>query len=421
MQGYKRKRKNEEFYDPPAPVHVWLWSMVVVVACIGLVVLTVFAGLWLTQDDPHPAETLRAVEGTQTALAQTMQAPLGTLDLVDTLPSPVVSITPSPTNAALASPILRTLTPLPTPPQFPTLDDTYTPRTDFVQIPGVAWVGDTLAAAGSRGVWLYDDDALGANPTLLEVPTSEVFAIAISPAGHWLAAGAGDGLVRVWSLPDGQKAHELEGHQFPVWAVAFSASGDLLLSGGDDGKIYLWEVGSGTPLTVFSIGGGGIYSVAFDPTGRTIAAASYDGTIQLWDATTYQLLYTLTGHADQVWTLVYNPLGTTLASAGADGTIRLWNVQTGEAITVLDDGAVPVRELAFSPDGSRLAAGSEDGFARIWDMASRQVIVSVAHRFAVTSLCFSPDGAFLATGGEDGALKLWDTTSGELYRSYPGR
>jgi WD40 repeat protein len=73
-----------------------------------------------------------------------------------------------------------------------------------------------------------------------------VNAVAFSPKGHTLAAGSGDGTLRLWDVAD--PAHPrplgqpLSSGSSIVNAVAFSLDGNILASGGNDGITRLWNL-----------------------------------------------------------------------------------------------------------------------------------------------------------------------------------
>jgi WD40 repeat protein/transcriptional regulator with XRE-family HTH domain len=257
-----------------------------------------------------------------------------------------------------------------------------------------------------------------------------VNSVAFSAAGHILASGSSEGIVRLWDVTDPGRPHplgqRLTGGAGAVEAVAFSPGGHTLASGDDDGTVRLWNVTDpthphllGRPLAV---GTGTVYSVAFSPSGRTLASGSLDGTVRLWDVTDpahpRPLGHPLTGAA-AVETVAFSPDGHTLASGDADGGIRLWNVvdpararPLGQHLT---GGTGTVYSVAFSPGGRTLASGSLDGIVRLWDVTDpahprplgQPLTGSTA---VVVSVAFSPDGHTLASGDADGAVRLWDVT-----------
>jgi hypothetical protein len=72
--------------------------------------------------------------------------------------------------------------------------------------------GRTLAVASTIGIWLYDAEALDAEPRLLEGHTGGVYSVAWSPDGARLASGSWDGTVRVWDAASSQQLALLTGH-----------------------------------------------------------------------------------------------------------------------------------------------------------------------------------------------------------------
>src|SRR5581483_3992692 len=78
-----------------------------------------------------------------------------------------------------------------------------------------------------------------------------VNSLSFSPDGKRLAAGADDGVVRVWRLPEGELVRELTGHSEGVYAVVFSPDGKTLASGSYDKSVRLWDAESGRLIAAY--------------------------------------------------------------------------------------------------------------------------------------------------------------------------
>jgi WD40 repeat protein len=113
-------------------------------------------------------------------------------------------------------------------------------------VTSLAAVGDDRIAVG-RG-----DQVDLINPSkapLASQPVSKglatVYAVAVSDDRRSLAAGFGDGFVRIWSLSDLRKPPvSLKVHRDIVRSLAFDRSGDTIVSVGDDGVIRSSTIGS---------------------------------------------------------------------------------------------------------------------------------------------------------------------------------
>lgn len=398
----KKKKRHEPNYRAIA----WLWSTLAVLSCIGAAMVLVALGLWLAEEEPAtetPAPTI---------LIRTPHAPV-----VAGTPIFFGSPTPSPTPGLyLTVPPTRTPTLSPTPRSFDEFPLTILPPDDELQIPALSWDGTLLVAGSSQGVRLYDAGAPGRPPRFLDVGESEVTDVEIS--GNLIAAGVGDGTIRLIEAATMDEMRRLEGHGFPVWDVAFSVDGSLLLSGGDDGTVRLWDVRTGDQLQVFETGTPA-HSVAFGA--DQIAMGGDDGIIRVWNAITYEPIRTFQGDPSRVWSLAYHPLGIMLAASNDNGTVIVWDSISGAEVTRFTGHFAAVKEVIFNPTGDVLASASDDGTAQLWNVVSREGLFILFHDVAVTAVSFSPDGTILATGAQDGSVRWWDTNTGERLRTLPGR
>jgi hypothetical protein len=108
--------------------------------------------------------------------------------------------------------------------------------------------GRLLAVASSLGIYLYDANNL-TDVRFIET-NAWVFNVVFSPDGTILAAGLGDGTIRLWRVADGSCLQTLEGHKDAVTSVVFSPDGATIASGSRDYTVRLWRVADGALLRV---------------------------------------------------------------------------------------------------------------------------------------------------------------------------
>ncbi|MFC1799401.1 WD40 repeat domain-containing protein [Candidatus Eisenbacteria bacterium] len=118
------------------------------------------------------------------------------------------------------------------------------------------------------------------NTITLRCPGEEADALAFNPDGVFLAAACEDSSVIVWNLNDQVIAANLSGFGCDVFDLAFSPNGQWLACAGWEGRVYSvldWE-------QVAEITGhqNRVYSLSFFPDSDRIATCGRDATVRIW-------------------------------------------------------------------------------------------------------------------------------------------
>ncbi|MBU49782.1 MAG: hypothetical protein CL920_13905, partial [Deltaproteobacteria bacterium] len=196
--------------------------------------------------------------------------------------------------------------------------------------------------------------------------SQEVWSVAFSPDGKYLAAGLADGTIMLWTVSDHQSYATMTGHTAAVHALSFSDDSKLLASGAADNKVRLWDVAS----------------KAF--------------------------LYSLDKHRGVVRGIDFDSTGGILASTSDDGFCYIWELKT-KTVIAQPSYAGKLRGVAFSPDNLFVLYSTDDGYVRAWDRSKKVHLPALkSHSASVDRIAMEPKGLFLATVSDDKRVLLWD-------------
>jgi WD40 repeat protein len=279
-----------------------------------------------------------------------------------------------------------------------------------------------------------------------------------SPDGNFLVSCTLDGMLRLWSLPEGKLEHTFEGHSHGVEACCFAPDGKTVLSASQDTTLKLWNAESGLLHATLEGHSVVVSCCAFNPDGSTILSGSGDGTLKSWCATTGRSLWSkgmgarvqcccfspdgtrilvgfhrslsfgvkrsfcfksycsetlaiqsvFDGHLDFVNACCYSRDGETILSGSYDNTMKTWSVATEKLIRTFVGHTAGVKQCAFTPDGLMVISASLDRTVRLWRTSTGIVYRLLDDNMTkATSCCVSPDGTSFAAGFHGGILKLW--------------
>lgn len=262
----------------------------------------------------------------------------------------------------------------------------------FARSDGLLISGDY---AGKLLYWPTDADAPKPIRTI-DAHDGWVRALAVSPDGRMLASCGNDGLIKLWSLPDGKVLRVLTGHQSHVYNVAFAPNGTLA-SCDLKGVVKLWDTTKGVAVRdldaavmhkydpTFRADIGGARGMSFSPDGKLLACSgisevtnAFAGVgkpiVVLFDVATGQkkhLLKPKEAFQGTGWGVAFQPQGYVIGVGGGNGgAIWFWNLDKGENVYTLK---LPnnARDLDLSPNGTRLAVPFYDGAVRLYDMTPK--------------------------------------------------
>jgi WD40 repeat protein len=237
----------------------------------------------------------------------------------------------------------------------------------------------------------------------------QVFDVAFSPAGEYLASACWAGAAVLWSLKTGAEVHTLKLDNSSYSArVAFTPDGRRLAVAHATGTT-VFEVRTGAPVHGTERARRWVSGVAYRPDGRELVTARQDGRVEAWDAETGLSLrsFALQG---RVCTTFYTRDGRHLVTTEGS-SVKVRDAATGEErLTFLGHGGA-VHTMAFNADETRLATAGADGLVKIWEAKTGQEILSLkGHTGPVWGVAFSPDGNRIASSGADGTVRIWDAT-----------
>jgi len=132
-----------------------------------------------------------------------------------------------------------------------------------------------------------------------------------------------NGVIEKRDLLDGELLRVFKQHPKELFALDFSPDGNLLAAGYGDGWIRIYNTQTGEMLGILE---GNAQSLQFAPDGETLAAGLVDGALRIFQLNLSQYFNLSLGHQGSVTGLAYLQDGMQLISTGLDCAISRWNI-----------------------------------------------------------------------------------------------
>ncbi|PIA19004.1 WD40 repeat-like protein [Coemansia reversa NRRL 1564] len=217
-------------------------------------------------------------------------------------------------------------------------------------------------------------------------------------------------------FPQGLQS-SLMGHEDEVWYLAFSPDGRYLASASRDKTCIIWSMEDRSIVHRLSGHEGEVSYLAWSPNSKTIVSASSDKTLRLWDVDSGDLLQEFDGHDETVTSCRWLGDNDKFISGGMDHKIIIWSTN-GSIIKQISSPRV--HDLAVSVDRSLLLVADEKTDIHAYDLATLTFLYNLREPAEVMSLALSSDAQYCITGLCTGELHMWDLNTRLRMREFSG-
>jgi WD40 repeat protein len=286
---------------------------------------------------------------------------------------------------------------------------------------------------------------------------SPVYAMKFSPDGGFLAAGCGDGTVKVYKVfceevlglmevdpeyspPAGMAAvfspepwQRLEGHTGQVVDLSWSSTNNLLLSASVDGTVRLWHPSKPDCLAIFphrDI----VSSVAFHPRDdRLFVSGCFDCRVRLWSVDEHKVrAWNELPAGNYVTAVAFTSNGRFALAGAASGVMLMFETQGFKYHTQIlvrtnpKKKAKKICSIVAKPgrDDDTILVASNDSRIRTYSLRDKTMACKFkghANESSQIPAAFSSDGEYVISGSEDGRCVIWPVEgrhkSGRLFAS----
>jgi WD40 repeat protein len=155
-----------------------------------------------------------------------------------------------------------------------------------------------------------------------------VLSLAFSPDARFLAVGTNGGVIQLRDAQTGTVTRTLDAGGAPH---SLGASLTHVAAGLGDGSLKIWPLDPHAPMRIIKGHRGSVNALVFDGRGDQLTSASADGTLKVWDVGSGSLVCSHEGHVGEVLSVALSVNGQKMASGGADGTARVWTMPPSRA------------------------------------------------------------------------------------------
>jgi WD40 repeat protein len=280
-------------------------------------------------------------------------------------------------------------------------------RSSLIEINGGGDIWTVVFTANGRyifgggdklGVWRVKD-----GKRVATMAARDVYCLAVSMYGRWIAAGTYEGYTIVWDAKTLEKVFTHREDLADILGVDFSPDSTRLVTVSKNRIATVWDVVARkkvlTPLHE-----DWVIAAKYSPQGDRIATATAYS-VRVWDSNDGRLLVdilvTLTPWYNTGLLWSNNHLFVVSGS-----TIKQFEASTGSKVSKwLVPDANSSSCIALPHVGEFIAYSTKDTVA-FWDTSTHTRVGLIQHSQSIRSIALSPDERFLGIGGIDGKIAI---------------
>lgn len=190
-------------------------------------------------------------------------------------------------------------------------------------------------------------------------------------------------------------------HTNEIYCVAASQDGKFVATGGKDRKLVVWDAATLKPLRAFAHHRDAVISVCFRRGTNQLFSASRDRTIKIWSLNELAYVETLYGHQDEIVDIASLNQEHCVTAGARDRTARFWKVVDESQLIFRGGGAHNSLRKARREEG-------DDSYVE-----TKRFYEGSMDRVAMV------DEDNFVTGSDNGALALWNVHKKKPVFTYP--
>jgi len=155
-------------------------------------------------------------------------------------------------------------------------------------------------------------------------------------------------------MESGKLVHILRGARGQSWAGAFSPNGELVAAGAGDGMVRIWRIETGELLHTLGNFPGWVRSLSFSPDSRHLAAGASGGTLKVFNVESGERELNWQTSSGELFNIQYT-FGGDLFFSSTDGNIFGYRASQDSKWKFSEPGS-RIGGVTTSADGSKLIA-----------------------------------------------------------------